>query len=52
MPSKSTPIGFKNKKSGGRPKVPAGIPESFKKGGHLGNHPPRARQPPKGKPSA
>lgn len=51
MPSKSTPIGFKNKKSGGRPKVPSGIPESFRKG-KLGNHPPRAKIPSRGKPSA
>lgn len=51
MAPKSGPKGFKNIKSGSRPSVPSGIPENFRKG-KLGNHPPRARQPPKGKPSA
>jgi len=50
MPSKSGPKGFKNKESGGRPAVPAGVPEKFKKG-KLGNHPPRAKLPMRGKPS-
>ena len=49
MPSKSTPKGFKQQT--GRPSVPKGIPEKFRKG-KLGNHPPRAKIPARGKPSA
>lgn len=51
MAPKSGPKGFKNKESGARPKVPSGIPENFRKG-KLGNHPPRAKVPARGKPSA